>query len=326
MARSTRRGNDDPTDVYPSGVWHGPADKFDLYELCVQSPPAMVRFLDAVHGDEPRVLREDFCGGGALCRAWVRTPERTQEAAPEAQVHAPEPETAESPDDGVHRVFLNVDVIGAVRPNLSARPRPTGCTAIGVDLDAVPLRRLRGRPNIRAVQADVMTCSNKADVIAALNFPLGYLHNRESLVKYLHTSRKRLNASGVFVADVYGGESAFSPCVKTAMVTAPHGPRVRYEWEQREADALTGRVVNAIHFVVRDAKGTTRLDDAFVYNWRLWSLPELREAYAEAGFTSVEVYDQEAGAIDHLGNLHVRPIEHGSELGDDWVAYVVGRR
>lgn len=48
-------------------------DKYDLYTLCVQDPPRYVRFLQAIHGGKPRVLRDDFAGQGAIALAWARS-------------------------------------------------------------------------------------------------------------------------------------------------------------------------------------------------------------------------------------------------------------
>ncbi|GJQ30867.1 MAG: hypothetical protein HBSAPP03_27510 [Phycisphaerae bacterium] len=251
-------------------------DRYDLYERCVQSPRAMVRFLAAAHGGRPRLLREDFSGGAALCKAWVAD--------------------------------------------------ASGRRAIAVDRDPEPLRRVAGVPGIVVRRADVHNPGDRADVIAALNFPLGYFHERASLLRYLRLSRARLRRGGVFVGDIYGGRSAFTPGTRRVTLRTPEGVRVRYEWDQRRADTLTGRVENAIHFTVYDQRPPRRLRDAFTYDWRLWSLPELRDAYAEAGYTHVDVFDQEAGAMDHLGNLHLTPVREGADLGDDWVVYVVGRR
>jgi len=46
----------------------------------------------------------------------------------------------------------------------------------------------------------------------------------------------------------------------------------------------------------------------------------------EAGFRAVEVYDRLAGAIDHTGVMHVRPLARGEGLDDPWVAYAAARR
>ena len=55
-------------------------DRFDLYERCTQSPADMARVLDAIHGNNPRALAEDFSGTAATARAWLtiaNTPRRT---------------------------------------------------------------------------------------------------------------------------------------------------------------------------------------------------------------------------------------------------------
>jgi hypothetical protein len=63
-----------------------------------------------------------------------------------------------------------------------------------------------------------------------------------------------------------------------------------------------------------------------VYRWRLWSIAELREMMIDAGFAKVEVYAQMGEAIDDGGRLHVRPVESGEDLEEDYVVYIVGRK
>jgi SAM-dependent methyltransferase len=236
----------------------------------------MVEWLEAAHGGRPRVLREDFSGAGAICRAWV----------------------------------------GSAR----------GRRAIAVDRDPEPLARLRGARGVRAVRADVMACGAKADVIAAVNFPLGYFFERPNLVAYLRACRGRLNPGGVLVADVYGGRSAFDLGTFPARFVLADGTPVAYEWEHRAADALTARVTDVIHFRVGRGRRAVSMRDAFVYEWRLWSIPELRDACAEAGLGEFCVYDRGSAARDHAGRLHLAPVEHGSRLEESWVAYVAVRR
>jgi len=42
-----------------------------LYELCVQSPRHVVAFYTLFTGNQPTVLREDFCGTAAVSRRWI---------------------------------------------------------------------------------------------------------------------------------------------------------------------------------------------------------------------------------------------------------------
>lgn len=59
-------------------------DKYDLYTLCVQDPPRYVRFLQAIHGGNAQVLRDDFAGAGALARAWALSDKRRRAIAVDA--------------------------------------------------------------------------------------------------------------------------------------------------------------------------------------------------------------------------------------------------
>lgn len=259
-----------------------------LYELCVQSTKHLVPFLRAVHQNAPTTLGEDFAGTAALSHRWVNHVE--------------------------------------------------GGSAVAVDLDGDALRHRGEHERIESVQGDVLACSLPADVLFVGNFSIGYLHTRADLVTYLRHALSRLRPGGIFVCDTYGGESAFliGEVHRDHYITGddlpealiPHlGKRVRYTWEQREADPLTARVTDVCSFRVVDGRGTIEheLPDAFVYRWRLWSIPEIREALDEAGYASVEVYDKTAEAIDQDGNAYVRPVEDGSELDDSFIVMVVGR-
>lgn len=275
-----------------------PPDRFQLYELAVTSPDLLAPFLYALHGGRPRVLGEDFSGTAAVSRGWLR-----------------------------------------YRP---------GHKAVAVDQDADVLERAGRVRGLRTVAADVLKVREKADIIAATNFPVCYWHTRGDLVRYLKHVRSRLNRGGVFVADLYGGPQALKTGKRTKTVTLPDGREFTYVWDQKSVDPLTGRVFNAIHFRVpgsksgpktrasgrRGAAGRKRaepipeaeavLRDAFTYDWRLWSIPELRDALADAGFTSSEVHDRMGAAVDVVGNVYVKAVEEG-ELDRDYVVYVVGR-
>lgn len=255
-------------------------DKYALYELCVTDGPRLARFIAAVHGQSPRILREDFSGSAALAKAWA----------------------ASIP----------------------------GASAIAVDSDPAPLKRARA-PKVRAVTADVMDCALKADAIAATNFPLGYFHDRASLVAYLASARRNLRPRGVFLADLYGGRDAFTPMTIKRALRGPRGERIRYTWAQRDADPATGLVVDTLSFTVTPTKLSSKsractLTDAFVYHWRLWSIPELQDALADAGFRTVELYSRMGDALDTDGNLYVRPHDEHDTLDDNWVVYLVGRK
>jgi len=224
--------------------------------------------------------------------------------------------------DGARR--LGEDFCGTGAVSIAWAQLGEGFGAEGVDRDGAALARMTRRASeagvgarVRAVEGDVREAGGSADVIAALNFSAGYFYERGELVAYLRRARGRLGAGGVFVCDVYGGEDQFVCGVSDLELRGG----VRYEWEQREADPLTSRVVNAMHF---ELEGGRRIEDAFVYEWRLWSPAELRDAALEAGFASVDYYDRLGEAELEDGSVLVRPAS-GDELDENFVVYAAAR-
>jgi hypothetical protein len=270
-------------------------DRFDCYELCVQSPRHIVAFLRAVHGNQPRVLAEDFCGTAAVSRYWVRE---------------------------------------ALRRGEKAR-------AVAIDLDRETLERARrvceaegAASSIELRCADVLSpgahsgSRHAADVVFVGNFSVGYIHDRAVLVEYLKTCKARLDGGqggfggGVLACDTYGGAGAW----RLGGITRVHPSRgremIRYHWVHETADPLTGMVENSISFRVEiDGEVVQEWPRAFVYRWRLWSIHELREAMHEAGFARTEVYKD----VNVAPGEAASPVEHGADLGEDWIVLVVGR-
>lgn len=206
--------------------------------------------------------------------------------------------------------------------------------AIAVDHDATVLDRAKtdaraNAPRLRTLANDVLdsaTNAANADVIAATNFPLGYFHTRDQLLTYLRASRRRLNRKGLFLADLYGGASAFEPSTTNRTLREPDGRRFTYLWEQVDANAVTGLVHNAIHFRFKDkSRRTKTIRNAFTYHWRLWSIPELTDALHDAGFRDVDCHQRLGDAIDADGNLYISKPDPEDPLDRDWVVYVVAR-
>jgi len=204
-------------------------------------------------------------------------------------------------------------------------------TAIAADLDQACLDRARAlcaSPRLHVRRCNVLTSTPpgpKPDVIFVGNFSICEIHARKSLVAYFRRCRSRLADKGVFVCDIYGGESAFRTGHVQRMHEVPGDDRtrVRYTWQQRYADPITAMVENALHFrVLRSNEVIDELTDAFVYRWRLWSLSELREAMLEAGFARVEVFNQLPDAQDADGTTYAMPIRDPADLDDSYIVCV----
>lgn len=204
-----------------------------------------------------------------------------------------------------------------------------GGRAFAADIHPTLVKRAGRQRGVTARRADVTKVPPRhppADVIFVGNFSIGEIHDRPSLIAYLRSCCRRLTPRGTFVCDLYGGTSAMTPSMTHRTLRAPDGSRVRYTWEQRSADPLTSLVENAMHFEVRSGRRVRRIANAFTYHWRLWSIPELRDAMTEAGFRSVDIYPPKPDAMDDSGAFYVSSVEDSSELGDDWVAFIAARK
>lgn len=199
-----------------------------------------------------------------------------------------------------------------------------GARAIAVDLDRAALARADGsrvETHVLDVRDPRVASLGPCDVVHAGNFSLGELATHDELEQWCHAAHARLAPGGVVVCDVYGGESAWRRGALQRKRVLDDGAILHWTFEQREVDPLACRVVNTLSFrVVRTGEVVIDLADAFVYRWRLWSVPELRRALEHAGFRHAEVRT----AIDADG----RPgnvVGCGSNLATGFVAVVSAR-
>jgi hypothetical protein len=167
---------------------------------------------------------------------------------------------------------------------------------------------------ISLVNEDVLHARTpRADILVAFNFSYWIFKRREQLREYFRAARRGLAADGVFILDMFGGSEAFAECRER---TAFRG--FTYVWEQERYEPISGDYQCHIHFQFPDGSTLRR---AFSYDWRLWTLPEVRELLAEAGFRSSVVYWEQTGS-DGEGNGEFVAAERG-DADPAWIAYVV---
>jgi SAM-dependent methyltransferase len=197
--------------------------------------------------------------------------------------------------------------------------------AVAVDLDPAVHRwaathRLpslgAAAERLHLVQADVRRAPpGPFDAILALNFSYQVFRERAALRDYLVAARRALVPGGLFMLDLFGGHLAHQEVTERRRI----GGGVTYVWEHQACDPITQRVRCAIHFELPGGRHLTR---AFTYDWRLWSLPELRDLMAEAGLDRIEVqWDVEPPGVEP----RYLPRRHAANQGA-WLAYLVGRR
>ena len=198
-------------------------------------------------------------------------------------------------------------------------------TATGVDLDSSVLKwgvkhnlKSLGEPGdrISLLNQDVReTTTEKFDLINAFNFSYWVFKSRSEMCDYFRAVRASLVDDGVFFLDAYGGWESVEPMLESRKIDGGF----TYVWDQHRIDPITHDITNYIHFEFRDG---SKLEKAFRYDWRFWSLPELKELLIEAGFSSVAVYwdvseDEDRQRYVPKKRAHNQP---------GWLAYLVAER
>lgn len=196
-------------------------------------------------------------------------------------------------------------------------------TAIGVDLCADTIQAAyerhwlpmpeKDRARLQFHIHDVLHAEKlHANLVVALNFSYWFFHDRATLLQYFRSVKKSLKPGGVFVLDVLGGAHTFELGIDSRRIGT-----LTYEWECQEYDPITHRCRFAIHFKDR---GQKKIDNAFVYDWRQWTIPELRDILHEAGFGKTLAFwegDDGKGG----GNGEFKPAKNG-ENDAVWIAYI----
>lgn len=262
-------------------------DRHVLYSAAVQSTDAELGFAERIYrnkrGKLPRLLREDFCGSALLSVDWVN--------------------------------------------------RREGNEAWGVDLDLPTLewgrkhyleRMETGAEKVHLIHDNVLTAKTpKADLVMALNFSYFIFKKRAELKAYLASACKALKPDGVLVLDIYGGTSVSRPCWEERQIrdgVTPDGdtlPSFKFAWEHESYNAVTGELMAHINFKHRTKPWMRKV---FTYDWRIWTLPEMREVLEDAGFSSSEVFSHgwdEHGESD--GNYRRRTKIINEE---GWLGYI----
>ena len=87
-------------------------------------------------------------------------------------------------------------------------------------------------------------------------------------------------------------------------------------------DVLLDLTKTYIHFEFKDKSS---INKAFIYDWRLWSLPEIKECLLESGFKQVDIYmqgwdDEKDEETDDFYKTKTCDADPG------WLAYIIATK
>lgn len=263
-------------------------DKRWLYVRAVQSPDAEIDFVTrvfrAARGRPLRRLREDFAGSAASACEFVRRHPENRAVA--IDLHAP-------------------TLAWGRKEHLAQLPEAA-------------------RPRVQLLARNVLRPGREGqgmDAVLAMNFSYWVFQSRAALLEYFRRVHASMRPDGVFFCDVHGGYESFKEMSERRRVRVGGGRWFTYVWDQQRYDPVTGRTRCAIHF---EFERGPAMRNAFRYDWRLWTIPEVRELLAEAGFKSATVYlegDDGKGGGDGV----FRPRESG-DADASFIGYIVAMK
>ena len=261
------------------------ADKHELYQLSVQDPEIEIAFINRVY-------------------------KKTHDRLP---------------------ITLREDFCGtALFCAVWAKTNPAR-SAVGIDLDQPTLdwgieHNLApiGEPGqrVKLLCQNVLDPVNEAfDVALGLNFSYWVFFTRDEMRAYFKGVHASLGRQGMLFLDAYGGPYSMEAMEPDEIEKTPIKGGFTYLWDQHEFNAIDHRIINHIHFEFKDG---SKLERAFTYDWRFWTLPELRELLEEAGFSKSHVYWEDEDE-DGEGTGTYRARKRAPNSGA-WVAYIVAEK
>ncbi|KAI8324154.1 hypothetical protein GQ54DRAFT_77896 [Martensiomyces pterosporus] len=207
-------------------------------------------------------MREDFCGTAVLCAEWVRT--------------------SPSPERRAYGVDIDKSVIDYAHENTLGQSHHGASISARTRLICADVMDVRGVDNEEVEEEDGLVLP-KVDIIASLNYAMCYFHQRRDLVRYLRHSLRNLNDFGLLFCDIFGGVEA----TRSGISNIRDLGTFKYYFNQHSYDLARNTVRFSLGFKMSDG---SVLRNCFSYEFRVYSICELKEAMLEAGFDDVSVW------------------------------------
>ena len=128
---------------------------------------------------------------------------------------------------------------------------------------------------------------------------------------YFQNAYDRTADDGVFVMDCFGGSQCYEPNEEET-----EHDTFSYFWDQDSFDPISNEAMFYIWF---QPEGGQKVK-GFTYDWRMWSIPELKDILEEVGFKKINTY-WEGTDEDGEGDGEFVRVEEGEDC-ESWVAYL----
>ncbi len=208
-------------------------------------------------------------------------------------------------------------------------------TSIGVDYDAETIDWGQTH-NVDTAGADVArrvslikgdvrdTIEPQVDITCGLNFSYCIFETRDELRGYFEKAHAGLKDDGMLILDMFGGTECYAELEEETELEANDAT---YIWEHVSFNPINNHVECAIHFDFSDG---SRMENAFTYVWRFWSLIEIKELLLEAGFSKVRIFWEEFEEDDDDEEFMEGTGEYFEatevENQESWMVYIVAEK
>ncbi|XP_051153019.1 uncharacterized protein LOC127266704 [Andrographis paniculata] len=312
--------------------------KFSLYQQSVQSPKGDISYLHKfflmyVGGRAPLHLQEDFCGTALLSVEWLRGDARRTAVGLDLDAEA----LTWCIQNNVNRIGTDVgsrislfhgNVLQPLESEIVSFDESETMQYMTLqdhesDSDSTLQESLNAVQNTKCLKDFILPAR---DIVCAFNYSCCCLQTRKELVLYFkHVINALSRNGGLFVMDLYGGTSS-----EGVVKLKRRFPNFTYVWEQDDFDIIKRKTRISLHFNLH--KQQRKLRHAFSYEWRLWSLPEVKDCLEEAGFRSVHFWICSMPDTDQIrcvyGTSVGRDMKYEEATSfpqqDSWNAYIVG--
>jgi hypothetical protein len=187
--------------------------------------------------------------------------------------------------------------------------------AWGKDHNISKLTKMQ-KARINIVNGDVLTAKiPPVDMVLAMNFSYWVFKSRQDMTNYYRRIHDCLVDDGVLFLDSFGGYEAFREKTESTKCKG-----YTYIWDQDKYNPITGEGLFHIHFKFNDG---SKIRNAFTYDWRVWTLPEITEMLSDTGFKPA-VYWEGTGNNGKGNGVFTRCTKGEADAG--WIAYIVAEK
>lgn len=163
--------------------------------------------------------------------------------------------------------------------------------AVGLDIDQPTLdygiKFNKNFDSMELLNHNVLEPYNQEtfDIICSLNYSHYILHKRKDLVKYFNNVYSGLNKNGIYILDFFGGSHIYETKAFTSFKRKDY-----YQMFGEQVNILNNVTKCSLRFKIGNKK---KFEPLFHYDFRVYTILELREALEEVGFNKFKVYVKE---------------------------------